>query len=62
MVVSKEFQLNTDRCADFLAQLNRARTDNRNLQAEKLDLLNTVKLLTEKVRSQQDAMEIEERK
>lgn len=32
------------------------------MQTEKLDLLNSVKLLTEKVRSQQDAMEIEERK
>lgn len=45
-----------------MAQLNRCRMDNRNLQTEKLDLLNQVKMLSEKVRSQQDAMEIEERK
>lgn len=52
MVVSKEFQLNTDRCSDYLQQLNRSRNDNRLLQTEKLDLLNNVKALTEKVKQQ----------
>lgn len=42
-VVSREFQINTDRCADYLGQLIQNKNDNRTLQRNNFEQTTNIK-------------------